>query len=89
MCLLEAGACGLPAVSFDVPTGPSDIIHDGVNGWLIEPFDCESMAEKLLLLMEDDELLTEMAEKAPEGIRPFLLPNVMEQWNALLGQLLE
>ena len=89
MCLLEAGACGLPAVSFDVPTGPSDIIHDGVNGWLIEPFDCGSMAEKLLLLMEDEELLTEMAGKAPEGIRPFLLPKVMEQWNALLGQLLE
>ena len=33
---LEAQACGLPCISFNCETGPSDIINNGENGYLIE-----------------------------------------------------
>ena len=89
MCLLEAGACGVPAVSFDIQTGPADIIQDGVTGYLIPPFEWETMAEKLLELMKDDARLAQMAKQAPEGVKPFLLTNIMEKWMNLMERLLE
>lgn len=33
MVLLEAAQNGLPMVSFDIQTGPSEIIEDGKNGF--------------------------------------------------------
>ena len=35
MVLLEAMSVGLPVVAYDCPTGPSDIITDGVDGHVI------------------------------------------------------
>ena len=34
MVLLEAKAYRLPIVSFDIETGPDEIVDDGVNGYL-------------------------------------------------------
>lgn len=89
MCLLEARASGVPCVSFDVPTGPSDLIEDGVNGYLIAPFDCGAMAGKLCELMGNEALLRTMREQAPRNMDAFWLPEIIRQWKELLGQLLE
>ena len=89
MCLLEARSCGLPCVSFNVPTGPADLISDGVNGWLIKPFDCGDMAAKLERMMGDPELLEKMAANADKGLDPFLPSEVMGEWKKLIRQLLE
>lgn len=35
--LMEALSSGLPAVSFDCPTGPADLIREGANGFLVPP----------------------------------------------------
>lgn len=89
MCLLEARSCGVPCVSFDVPTGPADLIDDGENGFLIAPFDTHSMAEKLESLMKDEALLDAMAKKATKGMEEFQLSGVVMQWKGLVHQLLE
>lgn len=47
MVLIEAQKSGLPTVSFDIKCGPSDVISDGVNGYLIEPFNIGDMSEKI------------------------------------------
>lgn len=89
MCLLEARACNVPCISFDVPTGPSDMIEEGVNGHLIQPFDCKDMAEKIEALIEDPVRLAKMAEKAGENLDAFWLPEIISQWKQLIETLLE
>lgn len=45
--LVESIACGTPVVSFDLPSGPSEIILEGKNGYLVDYLDCEQLADKI------------------------------------------
>ncbi|MDD6203100.1 MAG: glycosyltransferase [Lachnospiraceae bacterium] len=51
-CLIEAIGVGIPVVSYDCPLGPSEIIEDGVNGYLVPYNDIDALAQKLLLALE-------------------------------------
>ena len=84
MVLLEGKTHGLPLVAFDIMTGPSDIIDDGVNGFLVEPFDVETMTEKLRLLMEDGALRTRMSENAAVGMEKFSEEKILDAWKKVL-----
>ena len=48
--LQEAMACGLPAVASDKAGATPELVHDGVNGWVITP-DSSSLAEALKKLL--------------------------------------
>jgi len=52
---IEALSCGLPLIVTDVG-GLSDVVVDGANGFLVPPCDPKSIADKLLLLLEDEDL---------------------------------
>jgi|SaaInl8_200m_RNA_FD_contig_111_169589_length_9493_multi_4_in_0_out_0_9 glycosyltransferase involved in cell wall biosynthesis len=45
--VLEANSLGLPAIAFACPGGTSEIINDGVNGFLIECGNIEKMVESI------------------------------------------
>lgn len=87
MCLLEAKTFQLPCVSFDIPTGPDEIIEDGVNGYLIDPFDCDDMAKKLTQLIEDEDLRVDFAAHAQDNMEGFQMGSVLRDWNRLLDQI--
>lgn len=53
--MLEAKASGLPMVSFDVTTGPREIVEEGMDGYLIPPYDLDKMANRIELLMDSEE----------------------------------
>ncbi len=89
MCLLEAKSYGVPCVSFDIPTGPNEIIEDGVNGYLIHPFDCMEMAEKINELIGNEEKISLFAKNTKQNIHKFQMASVMEKWNRVLNSLCE
>ena len=53
--LIEAGACGLPLVTTDIP-GCRDVVQDGKNGLLVQPRDVDSLADALEKLLLDETL---------------------------------
>lgn len=87
MTLLEAKGWGLPLIAFDIMTGPSDIIDDGVNGYLIDPFDLDAMAQRLAQLMDDDGLRCNMAAGSVIGMDKFSEDKLLDTWEHLLKEI--
>jgi glycosyltransferase involved in cell wall biosynthesis len=52
--LIEACACGVPCVTFDIG-GCGEIVENDFNGLLIKPFDVKKFVEKTLYLLENTE----------------------------------
>ena len=83
----EAMSCGLPVVSFDCPTGPADIITDGVDGYLIQKRDIQLFAEKLCLLIESPDLRKKMGAAAIVSSQRFSAEKIMSKWENLFEEL--
>lgn len=62
--LAEAMSAGLPCISFNCVAGPSDIIADGVNGFLVDVCDVDGLADRLDRLMSSSELRENFASAA-------------------------
>jgi len=76
--VLEAMASELPIVATNVG-GLPEIIKDGVNGFLVEPKDPEQIAEKVLLLLEDDQLRDKLSRNNRKEVKRYNLGSVVER----------
>ena len=83
MVLVEAASCGLPLVSFDCPSGPSEIIINGETGFLANYLDTKDLAVKIVKLIKDKDLRSRMGKKAQQDMRKYSMPTVMNRWNQL------
>jgi glycosyltransferase involved in cell wall biosynthesis len=87
MTLLEGMACKLPLVSFDIPTGPNELIADNQNGFLIEPFDLEKMASKIEELILDKDRRRSFSRQNVELMAEFQIKSINDKWISLLKDL--
>jgi GalNAc-alpha-(1->4)-GalNAc-alpha-(1->3)-diNAcBac-PP-undecaprenol alpha-1,4-N-acetyl-D-galactosaminyltransferase len=76
----EAMSAGLPVVAYDCTAGPSDIIRDGENGFLVPLFDSTIFESKLALLMADKKLRAKMGATARESIKHFSSERICESF---------
>jgi len=67
----EAMSAGLPVVAFDCVAGPSEMITDGHNGFLIPLFDFRQFEERLAALMNDESLRAKLGSNAKESIKKY------------------
>lgn len=84
MVLLEAMSVGLPIVSYDCPHGPGNIITHGIDGFLAENQNPNSLAEELIKVIGDNILRKEMGSNAKQNSIRFNTENIMQKWLSLL-----
>ena len=89
MVLIEAMAYGVPCVSFDCPYGPSDIIQNGVDGYIVPNGDVKALSEKLALLMEDKGLREKMGANSRMNVLRFMPETIMSKWDILFKSLIK
>jgi len=59
----EAMAIGRPIITTDVP-GCRETVEDGINGYLIHPFDADDLADKMLKFIEQPELINKLGRES-------------------------
>ena len=87
--LIEAMACGLPCVSYACPCGPTDIISEGKDGFLVPVGDQDGLADRICRLIENRELRQEMGKAAATNVLRYSEENIMHAWERLFAQLLQ
>ncbi len=82
--LTEAKLSGLPTVSFDCSSGPSEIISDGIDGFLIPCYSTKIMAEKICKLIEDPLLRKSFSEHSKDNLYKFSKKIIIKKWINLI-----
>ncbi|MBM4162396.1 MAG: glycosyltransferase family 4 protein [Ignavibacteria bacterium] len=85
---IQAMACGKPVVGSNI-NGVPEVVIDGTTGFLVEPCNPEALAEKVSLLLEDDDLRRRMGaagrQRAVEHFdRDRLAHELLDLYNDLL-----
>lgn len=88
MVLLEAETFGVPCVCFACKCGPKDVIRDGENGLLVPEGDVPALADALLKVIQDPELLSQMGSAAFVDSVRWRPEQIMQQWNSLFENIL-
>lgn len=85
LVLLDAKASGVPMVAFNCPSGPAEIIDDGQNGNLIEPFNIDAMSSALNNLMDDKEKRKAYSDSARKNLNNYSKETFVNKWISIIN----
>ena len=85
--LAEAMTYGVVPLAFKSYSSVTDIIQDGVSGYLVKPFDVKEYANKLGLLMETSEIRDDFSNSAIKRAEKFSLESIGQHWLKLFEKL--
>ncbi len=88
MVLIEAMNMGCCCVSFDVQTGPNEIIENGKSGLLAKNQDVKDLADKLYKVMSDAFMRKHFSSNALTSIQKYATENVVQRWYILFDKIL-
>ena len=72
----QAFAVGKPVITYALDGAP-EMIDDGINGFLVKPFDQESLIEKIVFLLEDPLLRKNFGMQGKKRVDPFFRKEFM------------
>lgn len=85
--LLEAMSHGLPVISMNCKTGPSDIIENNINGLLVSMKNIENdFYYKLIMLMKDGNLRKKFAIESVKVIENYSINKIGKKWENLFNK---
>ena len=68
MVVLESMVNQTPVISYDINYGPSDFINNGKNGFLVKQYDVNTLAEKILYILDNPDKAVEMGKTAKKDV---------------------
>lgn len=89
LVLIEAMSCGLPVISYACPCGPKDIIDEGKDGFLVPVNDEQTLADRIIRLIEDEELRRQMSKAALQKSGKYRMDKIIPMWMNLFEELLQ
>jgi len=81
--VIEANACGVPAVGYDVP-GLRDSIRNGYNGFLVEDGNIEELANKVMTLIENPKIRRKLSHNAKKWAKRFSWDESAERFGRIM-----
>ena len=89
LVLVEAMACGIPAISFRCDYGPEDIITDKIDGLLVPKEDINELGKNILWMTNHLQECQDMGAQARKKALQFKKEFVIEQWIKIFSALSE
>ncbi|MFC4097900.1 glycosyltransferase family 4 protein [Euzebyella saccharophila] len=83
--LIEAMHFGLPCIATDCPTGPSELIRNNENGYLINVNDVLDLQKKLDTLMNNKALRDKFSLNAINEVDRFRAKEIAKNWEKLIS----
>lgn len=78
--LVESITLGTPVIAFDCPSGPNEIVENGVNGYLINHLNEQELAIKMGAILNDKLTIS------PSFIDKYSMKVVVDKWTRVLVQ---
>lgn len=85
MVLTEAMSFGCVPFAYDTYESLHDIIEDGADGIIIEPFDKYKAANRLQYLIDNENKYRLMQNSAKEKVRSFSIDKIIDQWEKIFN----
>ena len=87
MVILEAMSVGLPVVAYDCPTGPRDIVSDGVDGHVVPNGRMRLFTEALGGLMHDADRRRRFGAAALQKATQYRIDAIADRWETCFHEL--
>lgn len=84
LVILESLACGTPVISYNCPTGPSEIIKHNENGILVPPQNKEMLIEAMNQFVENKLLYKSCKAHARKSVEHLSMENIGNEWEELI-----
>jgi glycosyltransferase involved in cell wall biosynthesis len=83
--LVESMACGTPVISTRCPSGPEEIITDGLNGLLVPLEDARALALSMIKIMTDNNLRHKLTMEGKKRARDFDSAKITHEYDQLFS----
>lgn len=85
LVLLEAQGVGLPIISFDCLTGPSEVIDHEENGFLVEPGNIDEFVSSMLRIEKGTPSYVLLSKNSITKSQEFLPKNIVSKWKKIIN----
>ncbi|HST82972.1 MAG TPA: glycosyltransferase [Kineosporiaceae bacterium] len=89
LATLESLSQGCPVISYDIKYGPREQLTHGVDGFLIEQGDLQGMADRMLELIRDPQLVVRLSQGAFEKAKHHDPLALLHDWRQVIEQVIE
>jgi glycosyltransferase involved in cell wall biosynthesis len=84
---MEAMASGLPVVAVNAMALP-ELVHDGENGYLFSDGNSQMLAEKVIAILSNQTMRTQMSRKSLEIIKDHDINKVIEKYESIYNEII-